>query len=512
MLKNISRSLEDILGESYTQAVKSTAVAVMGINEYEADAMLKEKVDFYPSEYRERINELIKKVGMQIVPPLNIVIGGAPTESFREATNLDAAPIGGLGCVRIGQDGKVYMVTKSEHYQASLGHSFPGYQLIDRARRLGIPNATHNNTRGFITRLMEQKIIMDINRIQSNGTELSQMLASRKPKILNRIINLETGSLAVEAAIKMMLARFYRVDKGFPKPEYAGKIPVFLVIAGNDGGCEANYHGTTIFAQTFRDMWPELYEKNNEQGIYRVVGVKYNDIDDFKKKIGFYNSGGYKTAGFLHEIILMNYGGIRLHKGFLQNAYALCDEYDTPTLADEIQSCIWYKDMFLLNAYDLHPDFVAIGKGFPGGEYPASKVITTYQMDKLNQFGALVTNGQDELASLAYLITMEFVRENGEEIAAMGKKINADLTELHRRYNSIIDKVEGLGHLSAIHFHTVEAASNFMRRLNDKCIDASAQLYKAKCPPAVLFKLPLIIDCNALSVLFEKMDEVLMKM
>ena len=35
--------------------------------------------------------------------------------------------------------------------------------------------------------------------------------------------------------------------------------------------------------------------------------------------------------------------------------------------------------------------------------YPASKILTSAAFDSLSQFGALVTNGQEELASLAYL-------------------------------------------------------------------------------------------------------------
>ena len=86
-----------------------------------------------------------------------------------------------------------------------------------------------------------------------------------------------------------------------------------------------------------------------------------------------YNIGKYKTAGFIHEIVMMNYGGIRLTEEFLQSAYACCRRYDTPTMVDEIQSCMWYKGMFLYRLYGLKPDFAIIGKGFPGGEYSAAR-------------------------------------------------------------------------------------------------------------------------------------------
>ena len=156
-------------------------------------------------------------------------------------------------------------------------------------------------------------------------------------------------------------------------------------------------------------------------------------------------------------------------------------------MVDEIQSCMWYDGMFLFRKYDLHPDFAIIGKGFPGGEYAASKVVTNAAADNLNQFGALVTNGQEELASLSYLITMEFSRANSAEIEDMGNKIENGIRKLAEKYSNILPPPEGLGHLSAIHFNSVEKAAEFTKIMNDMCVDISAQLYKPDCPPAVLF-------------------------
>ena len=135
----------------------------------------------------------------------------------------------------------------------------------------------------------------------------------------------------------MMLARFYRLDKSFQEAKYEGKIPVFLLNGDIDGGIEANYHGTSILAQTFRNLWPGYYEKAEKAGLYKIVPVMLNDIDDFRAKIEKYNTGDYKTAGYIHEIVLMNYGGIRLAREYLQEAYKLCAEYDTPTMDDEIR-------------------------------------------------------------------------------------------------------------------------------------------------------------------------------
>ena len=286
---------------------------------------------------------------------------------------------------------------------------------------------------------MEKRLVQSANGIEwEDEVATAKVLASTEPKVLNRVINLETGSLSCEAAFKMMLARFYKLDATFAEPKYHGKTPVFFVMGDKNGGVEGNYHGTTVLLQTFRGLWPEFRDAAEENGLYKVVPVMINDIADFEEKIKKYNSGNYKTAGFMHEIILMNYGGIRLTKEFLQAAYKLCAEYDTPTMCDEIQSCMWYRGMFLFRIYGLHPDFAIVGKGFPGGEYPASKVITTAEMDILNQFGALVTNGQEELASLAYLITMTFMRTNGEVVEKLGERFESGLRGIMERHSDII--------------------------------------------------------------------------
>ena len=504
MLKNISCSLKDLLGAEYMEAVKSVAVGINGMDEAVADELINEKVDFFPPEYVERMQLMAEKTGEKVVDGFNNTMTGAPTEAYRKAMQKDAAPIGGTGCTRIGEDGRAYLVAKSEHYHSSLGHNFPGYKLITNARRLGILNATHNNTRGYITRLAENRLIEAANGIDKNSDKLDEILSSKEPRVLNRIINLETGSLAVEAGIKMMLSRFYRLDESFDMPKYSGKIPVFFVMEDNKEGLTANYHGTTVIAQTFRGMWPEFYKKCCDNDLYKVVSVKKNDLADFEEKIKKYNSGKYKTAGFLHEIILMNYSGIRLTKEFLQGAYKLCREYDTFTLCDEIQSCMWYEGMFLFKQYGLNPDFAIIGKGFPGGEYPASKIITTYETDSLNQFGALVTNGQEELASLAYLITMEFADQNGKEITQMGEKVQKGIEAVAKEFPQVIDKPDGLGHLAALHFKSVEMAAKFTKLINAECVDISAQLYKAQCPPGALIKPPLIADEKVIDIMLSK--------
>lgn len=509
MFNNIKMSLSDIVGENYVDAVCLGKSALTGENAEELKGTALEKVDFFPESFESRQDFLADFVGDIIAPPYENGMEGAPTASFKAAQNNAASPLGGFGCYRLGEDGRLYFAAKSEHYHIPLGHFFPGYALIEKAKKIGIPNATHNNTRGYITRLLEQRLISEANGIDwGDAGELERILHKNEPGLLNRVINLETGSLAAEAAVKMMLSRFYAIDGG--PAVHSGRIPVFLVMADNGGGKTANYHGTTVIAQTLRGLWPEFAEKIESADIYRVVPVRINDAEDFKAKVEEYNTGRFKIAGFCHEIILMNYGGIRLDESYLQSAYELCRRHDIPVLCDEIQSCAWYGKLFLFREYGLKPDFVAVGKGFPGGNYPASKILCSSRLDSLNQFGALVTNGQEELASLAYLITMEFVKANEKQISEMGRYYFESVRRLTVLFPDMVTAVEGDSHMAAICFKSAEKVLEFCRQMNQRfCMDVSSQAYKPHCPPAVLTKLPVISTIKIIDRVVKRMEECL---
>lgn len=511
MFKNTAHSLQDLLGETYTEHIIKTA-AVIGMPEAEARSLAQEKVEFWPESHQQAIEHLAGLVGTTAMPQIPGSPDGAGTASFNKVTKKGPAPVGGIGPYRIGEDGRVYMASKAEHYHIPLGHRFPGYRLLANARKLGILNATHNNSRGYITRMTERKLIAVANGLDPQDPKLDAIIAGEVPGALCRVLNINTGSLAVEAGIKMMLARFYKQEAASPTPKYAGKTPVFLVMQDYNSGPEANYHGTTVIAHTFRGLWPDLYEKMEQAGVYKVVPVAINDLEDMKQKLEIYNSGNYKTAGFLHEIVLMNYGGIALDKDYLQQAHALCRATDTLCLVDEIQSCAWYPENMLFRRYGLHPDFVVVGKGFPGGENSGSKILCTAEADNLVLFGALITNGQEELTNLSYLITMRFIEDQAQELARLQSRYDAIAQRLAAEYPDVITQAVGLGYLAALQFTSAEKAGEFARKLSSRCVDTSAQLYKANCPPAALFKLPIVMQDKDLAILEANIRAVLQEM
>jgi acetylornithine/succinyldiaminopimelate/putrescine aminotransferase len=493
----VAQSLMGLLGRAPLAAVCAARAFLSGEREVDLLSAAEAETEFYPEPLRARLAGLLDRVGTPVSQsPLRDSTRGAGSAAFCAATRTAAAPLSACGYYRIGEDGRLYLVTKSEHYHTPLGHGFPGYGLVDRARALGIPNATHNNTRGFITRRLEEELVRTANGLaRDDDAGLAAVLARREDlRVLNRVLNLETGSLAVEAALKLVLARFYRLEPGLPQPRYQGRRPVILVVGNDDGGLQANYHGTTMVAQMLRGMWPDLQATLAAAGAWTVVPIRPNRIEDIERAFDDYERGEWKIAGFFHEIIMMNYGGRRLTPEFLKHAHARCAAHDVPTVVDEIQSCLWAPRLYLFREYGLQPSCVAIGKGFPGGEYPASRILFSAALDVMPQFGALVTNGQEELASLAYLVTMGWAQANAAVTAALGAYYEAQIHALGAEFPSMISGVDGWRHLTTIRFTGLDAATAFAVALNQRGLDISAQTYKTDAPPVVLTKLPLIAD------------------
>ncbi len=505
-------SLEDLCGKEYVESVCDNRAQLTGEDRGDLGRIAAERVDFFPEAFQRRLIELLPRVGQPVGARLAVSPVGAATRRFAGHSKPAMAPLGALGCFRVGEDGKLYLITKSEHYHAPLGHSFPGYGLIERARRLGIPNATHNNTRGFITRKLEEELVCQANGVDaSDAGALNGVLSSSSPEVVNRVLNLETGSLAVEAALKLVLARFYRSDLDEPPPKYSGRTPVLLVMGNDDGGLKANYHGTTMLTQVMRGMWPELAACLRERG-FRVVPIRPNSRPDLEAAFRDFDQGDLKIAGFFHEIVMMNYGGRLLSREFLHRAYELCRCHDVPPIADEIQSCLWAPGLFMFREYGLRPAFVAIGKGFPGGEYAASRLLFSAAYDCLPQFGALVTNGQEELAGLAYLVTMRWATANAGITREVGEYYEDRLHQLAREYPQWISAVDGRLQMSCLSFAENQSATGFARILVERGLDVSVQSYKADCPPTMLTKLPLIAGFEVVDFVVDQMRAALFQM
>jgi 4-aminobutyrate aminotransferase-like enzyme len=115
-----------------------------------------------------------------------------------------------------------------------------------------------------------------------------------------------------------------------------------------------------------------------------VESVPINDEAGFAEALRRWNTPPYKTAGFCHEIILMNYGGILLTPEFLHGAYKLCRETDTPCSATRFSPARGTKVCSSTGAR-LKPDFLSVGKDFPTATIPRAACCSPARFDCLSQ-------------------------------------------------------------------------------------------------------------------------------
>jgi acetylornithine/succinyldiaminopimelate/putrescine aminotransferase len=501
--------LADLVGEDYVRCAAGAAAALRG-QPPQGGVEAMEPVEFLPEAFLRRQGELLKLVGQQVIPAVQRPAAGASTAAFDQATHVGRAPLSGLGMFRVGEDGRLYLIAKAEHYHVALGHGFPGFELLGKARALGIPSATHNNTRGHITRQLERELVRLANGLAPGDADgLERACASASPQVINRVLNLETGSLAMEAAMKLLLARFYRPQSDCPAPKYDGRTPVLLVLGDDDGTATANYHGTTVITQILRGMWPQVAAAMEDRAVMLVRPVRVNDVAGLKAAFDQWDRPPHKIAGFLHELVLMNYGARRVAEDFIQLAYRLCREQDVPPVCDEIQTGLWSPRLLMYHEYGLRPSVVALGKGFPGGEYPASRVLFSSDLDNLPQFGALVTNGQEELASLAFLVALPWAEANADHTRRLGDYYQQRLTDLAGRFSRHVATIDGSRHMLGLRFTSLATAKAVVADLVERGLDISVQTYKSSFPPTALTKLPLIATADVIDFVVEQIEEAL---
>ncbi|MCK5802567.1 MAG: aminotransferase class III-fold pyridoxal phosphate-dependent enzyme, partial [Lentisphaeria bacterium] len=242
--------------------------------------------------------------------------------------------------------------------------------------------------------------------------------------------------------------------------------------------------------------------------LFRVVPVRPNRIDDLERVFATYDKAPFKIAAFIHELIMMNYGARVLTPQFIRRAYELSKACDAVTIDDEIQSCVWGPGMFTYKEYGIRPTAVIIGKGFPGGEYAGSRIVFDSDLDILPQFGALVTNGQEELASLAYLATIRWVEANQEPIEKIGAYFEQRVRAFADSATAVCG-VDGCHHLLGIRFSELGPATDFASRLNKAGLDISVQTYKIDSPPTALIKLPLVCGYEFVDAVAGEMDRAM---
>ncbi|MBV8956354.1 MAG: aspartate aminotransferase family protein [Solirubrobacterales bacterium] len=269
-----------------------------------------------------------------------------------------------------------------------------------------------------------------------NGLLAEQLLA-RAPDSVAAMVPANTGTEAVEAAMKIA-----RATTGRPRLLYLDHAFHGLTLGS------LSLNGNAEFRDGFGPFLP---------GCDRVA---LGDLDALEREL----DRGDVAALFVEPV---QGKGVNLPpEGYLRAAQTLCRQAGTLFVCDEVQTGIGRTGRFLaLEHWDLAPDMICLAKALSGGFVPIGAVLVSRSafdrvfdgMERAVRHGS--TFGTNDLAAAAALATLRVIERDG--VVAHADRMGRLLLELTRplaESHEVVRDVRGLGLMWAIELGAPERA------------------------------------------------------
>ncbi|HEX4437344.1 MAG TPA: aspartate aminotransferase family protein [Solirubrobacteraceae bacterium] len=260
---------------------------------------------------------------------------------------------------------------------------------------------------------------------------LAEQLLARAPGSVAAMVPANTGTEAVEAAIKIARAATGRARILFADHAFHGLTLGSLSINGNDE-----------FREGFGPLLPGCEP------------VPFGDTDALVRELARED-----VAALILEPVQGK--GVNLPPpGYLAEAQRLCREAGTLFVCDEVQTGVGRTGRFLaLEHWDLEPDMICLAKALSGGLIPIGAVLVSRRafdavfdgMERAVRHGS--TFGGNDLAAAAALATLRVIdQERLVERSAQLGALLLELTEPLVEEFEVVREVRGLGLIWAIEF------------------------------------------------------------
>ena len=306
--------------------------------------------------------------------------------------------------------------------------------------------------------------------IQSPAVKLTKLLAAHLPPNLDKTYLTNSGTEAIDGAMK--LAR-----------RFTGRSEI---IAAKNA-----YHGNTMGALSI--MGYEERKHPFRPLIPDIRFIEFNALEDLSKITT-------KTAAVILETIQGGAGFIEPKNGYLKKVQDQCNAVGALLILDEIQPGIGRTGKcFSFEHYDCIPDVVVTGKGLGGGMPIGAFTASNAMMDSLSdhpKLGHITTFGGHPVIAAAALATLEeitsstLISETLEKEALLRKHLN----------HPLIKEIRGKGLMLALMVDSPVIANRLVLQAKEDGLILFWLLYEPKAvrisPPLTISNEELIKGCS----------------
>lgn len=263
---------------------------------------------------------------------------------------------------------------------------------------------------------------------------LCQQLLKMVPANLSKVFLADSGSIAVEVALKMALQYWQGV----------GQNQKNRLVSLRKG-----YHGDTFAAMAVCDphdsmhsMFSQLLPQHYFLPAPQSAFAGPFDDNDLMPLRDLLHQSANDIAAIILEPIVQGYGGMRFyHPDYLRGVRELCDQYQVLLIADEIATGFGRSGkLFACEHAAITPDIMCLGKALSGGYLTLAATLCSDEIARgisLSAAGGLMHGPTFMANPLACAVALESIRIIAEghwqqQVAAIEQQLSAELAPCAR--------------------------------------------------------------------------------